>query len=164
VIQPIETQYKGYRFRSRLEARWAIFFDSMGLQWEYEPEGYILEDGTKYLPDFYMPELSCYAEVKPDLFTRDEFIKASRLPKLCLLLDFAPANRPYYVAGLVDNTYQDYLSGNEYGRMIFEESIAKKRIWYLFGEPYEAYHPMYDTERSVITARSARFEYGEQPA
>jgi hypothetical protein len=24
----IETHYKGYRFRSRLEARWAVFFDT----------------------------------------------------------------------------------------------------------------------------------------
>ena len=52
-IQPIETQYKGYRFRSRLEARWAVFFDALGLNWEYEKEGYVLEDGTKYLPDFW---------------------------------------------------------------------------------------------------------------
>ena len=27
-IKPIETNYKGYRFRSRLEARWAVFFDA----------------------------------------------------------------------------------------------------------------------------------------
>ena len=26
-IKPIETKYNGYRFRSRLEARWAVFFD-----------------------------------------------------------------------------------------------------------------------------------------
>ena len=29
-IQVIETAYKGYRFRSRLEARWAVFFDAIG--------------------------------------------------------------------------------------------------------------------------------------
>lgn len=27
--QVIETEYKGYRFRSRLEARWAVFFDTL---------------------------------------------------------------------------------------------------------------------------------------
>lgn len=37
-IKPIETVYKGYRFRSRLEARWAVFFDAQGIEWEYEPE------------------------------------------------------------------------------------------------------------------------------
>jgi hypothetical protein len=45
-IKPIETHYKGYRFRSRLEARWAVFFDELGLRWEYEREGFDLGDGT----------------------------------------------------------------------------------------------------------------------
>lgn len=53
-IKPIETEYKGYRFRSRLEARWAVFFDAIGAKWEYEPEGFQLEDGTRYLPDFLL--------------------------------------------------------------------------------------------------------------
>lgn len=53
-IRPIETHYKGYRFRSRLEARWAVFFDAIGATWEYEPEGFVLEDGTYYLPDFLL--------------------------------------------------------------------------------------------------------------
>ena len=33
-IKAIETKYNGFRFRSRLEARWAIFFDSIGLKYE----------------------------------------------------------------------------------------------------------------------------------
>lgn len=52
MIKAIETRYKGYRFRSRLEARWAVFFDAMGWQWEYEPEGFELKNGEWYLPDF----------------------------------------------------------------------------------------------------------------
>jgi len=51
-IKPIETVYKGYRFRSRLEARWAVFFDSLGVKYEYEPEGFRCSDGSAYLPDF----------------------------------------------------------------------------------------------------------------
>lgn len=43
-IKAIETVYRGYRFRSRLEARWAVFFDALGLEWEYEPEGFDLTD------------------------------------------------------------------------------------------------------------------------
>jgi len=39
-IRAIETEYAGYCFRSRLEARWAVFFDQMGYDWVYEPEGY----------------------------------------------------------------------------------------------------------------------------
>ena len=51
-MKAIETRYKGYRFRSRLEARWAVFFDACGYTWEYEPEGFDLGDGVYYLPDF----------------------------------------------------------------------------------------------------------------
>jgi hypothetical protein len=31
-IKPIETKYNGFRFRNRLEARWAIFFDMISLK------------------------------------------------------------------------------------------------------------------------------------
>ncbi len=63
-FQAIQTEYHGYLFRSRLEARWAVFFDALGVRWEYEPEGLVLSDGTFYLPDFYLPDFCCYFEVK----------------------------------------------------------------------------------------------------
>lgn len=53
-IKPIQTEYGGYLFRSRLEARWAVFFDACGVAWEYEPEGYDLGNGIHYLPDFLL--------------------------------------------------------------------------------------------------------------
>jgi hypothetical protein len=56
-IKAIETHYKGYRFRSRLEARWAVFFDALGLDWEYEKEGFDLGEHGWYLPDFYLPQV-----------------------------------------------------------------------------------------------------------
>ena len=65
-IKPIETVYNGYRFRSRLEARWAVFFDAAGIRYEYEPQGYKLSDGTCYLPDFYLPDFKAYVEIKPN--------------------------------------------------------------------------------------------------
>lgn len=64
-LKPIETVYDGYRFRSRLEARWAVFLNSLGVPYEYEKEGYDL-DGLWYLPDFWLPTLNCWIEVKPD--------------------------------------------------------------------------------------------------
>jgi len=63
-IKPIETIYKGYQFRSRLEARWAVFFDQLAIKWQYEVEGFQLPSGW-YLPDFYLPEQDCYVEIKP---------------------------------------------------------------------------------------------------
>lgn len=63
-LKPIETRYKGYRFRSRLEARWAVFFDTLGIAWEYEKEGFDLGEAGWYLPDFWLPEQRCWIEVK----------------------------------------------------------------------------------------------------
>lgn len=62
--QAIETTYAGCRFRSRLEARWAVFFDHFGLTWQYEPEGFELAERRRYLPDFYLPALDVWVEVK----------------------------------------------------------------------------------------------------
>lgn len=64
-MNPIQTQYKGYLFRSRLEARWAVFFDAIGVEWRYETQGYEV-DGHRYLPDFWLPAFDAWAEVKGD--------------------------------------------------------------------------------------------------
>ena len=81
-LKAIQTEYKGYLFRSRLEARWAVFFDSCGVKWEYEPEGYDLGDGIHYLPDFllhgvtvnhgyYRKNCDIYVEVKGQMDDAD---------------------------------------------------------------------------------------------
>ena len=67
MLKPIETTYRGCRFRSRLEARWAVFFQTLGLKWEYEPEGFQLTSGDWYLPDFRVGLVNgpTWFEVKP---------------------------------------------------------------------------------------------------
>lgn len=79
-ITAIKTAYKGYQFRSRLEARWAIFFDALGEPWEYELEGFELGGSAgRYLPDFFLPDLGMYAEVKPVPLSIEETLKCSSL-------------------------------------------------------------------------------------
>jgi hypothetical protein len=72
-IRPINTLYRGYWFRSRLEARWAVFFDYARVIYQYEVEGFHLPSGN-YLPDFYCFDCSsgrdaiprrAFIEVKP---------------------------------------------------------------------------------------------------
>ena len=53
------TLYADTRFRSRLEARWAVYFDAIGLPWVYEP----ITEHHGYQPDFLIG--STYVEVKP---------------------------------------------------------------------------------------------------
>lgn len=61
------TRYKEQVFRSRLEARWAAFFDLLGWPYVYEPF-----DLDNYIPDFilkfYEPLL---VEVKPEVRLED---------------------------------------------------------------------------------------------
>lgn len=63
MIKAIETPYNGYRFRSRLEARWAVFFDTLGIRYKYEEYGFE-QDGYRWLPDFYLPDYGVWVEVK----------------------------------------------------------------------------------------------------
>ena len=77
-IRAVETKYNGYNFRSRKEARWAVFFDTLGIAYEYEKEGFDL-DGTWYLPDFWLPEQGCWMEVKGEVPTTEEKRKADML-------------------------------------------------------------------------------------
>ena len=91
-LKAIQTEYKGYRFRSRLEARWAVFFDTLGVKWEYEPEGYDLGNGVYYLPDFLLHDVTVnhglfqrhcdiYVEVK-GVMTDDDARKIIRFSDL----------------------------------------------------------------------------------
>src|SRR4051794_1679736 len=58
----IPTKHKGRQFRSRLEARWANFFDLVGWRYEYEPF-----DLPGWIPDFMLigAHESILVEVKP---------------------------------------------------------------------------------------------------
>lgn len=81
-MKAIPTEYNGYTFRSRLEARWAVFFDALSIEYEYENEGYDL-DGVRYLPDFWLPRLDLWVEVKGERLKSgsDDEEKIKRLVK-----------------------------------------------------------------------------------
>lgn len=69
----LDTPYAGCLFRSALEARTAVFLDHLGIEWQYEYQGYrlpsrIFQEGEHtYLPDFWFPGLELYGEVKGEL-------------------------------------------------------------------------------------------------
>lgn len=86
-MRAIETEYAGTMFRSRLEAKWAEFFDYLSVKWAYEGEGYT-DGSTNYLPDFWLPDVSSrgqaggvFFEVKPTSATQGEAYKAQMLAK-----------------------------------------------------------------------------------
>ncbi|MGJ9384308.1 hypothetical protein [Salipaludibacillus sp. CF4.18] len=69
-----ETEYKGYKFRSRLEAQWAVFFETMNFAWEYiKPRN--IEAKNIYLPDFYLPERKTWIEISSKIPRAEELRK-----------------------------------------------------------------------------------------
>lgn len=266
-IKAIETSYKGYRFRSRLEARWAVFFDELGIKWEYEKEGYDLtdayinllalfedrqfrarehnqqlriamkyrdeslldeetremlslivkvvriEDGlrsgrgpleshrdididdiwdlpmgkwsralwkvprvpdlidsfyARYLPDFWLPQMGFWAEVKPDNFSLSElqkcFLLAHYTERPCLLLEGMPTFRPYeaQLPFRFDDPHFRQRSKLEFGLTPRCRSGPASALWFCVGMQKEGEGDVKsDTLSAIDAARSARFEYGE---
>lgn len=152
-IKAIETRYKGYRFRSRLEARWAVFFDALGIEWKYEPEGFELSDGTRYLPDFWLPfresphaGAGYWIEIKGDAPTAEEIRKARALAiesgHICIILAGeigAHTCVSFERNGGISGAVASRLVGIEFTR------------WADFEEITQAF----------LAARGARFEHGE---
>lgn len=79
-IRAISTRYAGCHFRSRLEARWAVFFDALQIEWLYESEGFETPAG-RYLPDFYLPENAVWVEIKGGSFTRRDRERAEHFAR-----------------------------------------------------------------------------------
>jgi hypothetical protein len=81
-IKPIPARYDGCWFRSTREARWAVFFNTAEIPWEYEPQGYDLGPAGKYLPDFLInagTHSELFFEVKGKTPAQDELAKAEAL-------------------------------------------------------------------------------------
>ena len=179
-MKPIETEYKGDRFRSRLEARWARFFDACHVAWEYEPEGYDLGDGLYYLPDFLLHGVDgrdggdLYVEVKGQM-TELDALKINR---------FAEQGGKVLVVGKIpegdnaadiseDISRRAYSNGNEGWPYEFNfetidgdhfaahPGINKDGRFELFGDDSSYLCDQDDaaTERAYRLARQARFEH-----
>lgn len=58
------TTYRGTPFLSELEAGWARTLDHLSIEWEYERHAFKLPSGAGYLPDFWLPALRTFIEVK----------------------------------------------------------------------------------------------------
>lgn len=130
-MQPIETEYRGTTFRSRLEARWAVFFDEMDIGWLYEGKTFQTEFGT-YTPDFFLffrtPNgvadfNGCYAEVKP-VFPTGLEINKMRAIEPCLLLIGPPRSREYWL-----------VHGDDEKLVLIDESLAESSMSEICQEP-----------------------------
>ena len=191
-IKAIPTEYNGHLFRSRLEARWAVFFDACGVKWEYEPEGFDLGDGMRYLPDFLLhgvagrAEGDLYVEVKGRMNAYDAE-RIRRFAEAGMPKDGGKSATAILVVsqipdGLDSIDILDYISNHSYSDMhgfppVFNfetidgdyfaahPGINKNGQFELFGDDSSYLCDMDEiaTVNAYKLARQARFEYGETP-
>ena len=173
-IRAIPTFYKGISFRSRLEARWAIIFDQLGIDWRYETEGYDIqiEQGfsIRYLPDFVLMggSIRCpkqlFVEVKGNMQSDD-----------ALKIEAFSQHYPIYIVGNIPQELMDICNGidNEFRLPYYNFQTvdgdyfgavlgaAKNGGWGLFGAAgsYWAEMDEVKTRRAYAMARAAHFEY-----
>ena len=180
MIKAIETHYNGYRFRSRLEARWAVFFDALGVDYEYEKEGFVLSDNTPYLPDLWLPHMKMWVEIKPTLDNDEQqrcarFFDSHGMPVLLLCGSPAKETMILYCNDIADSSaggghwenIEWCMSG---GVVTLNMNFSRDRQW-VDGEWGEIPHiqnyrngyTRHAIEYAYRQARSARFEHGEKP-
>ena len=188
-IKPIETFYNGYHFRSRLEARWAVFFDAIGQKYEYEPQGYTLSDGTKYLPDFYLREVQgrggrltesgvindIFIEIKGTLTDRDlQKIQQFSIKYPIIIFGQIPDCRYslwtdhkwYYDFDFSkDNNENFYNLSFSEGDFYWTEPKAAKSGGLILDYPDNPYDDVDNAKTfdAYTKAKQARFEHGEMP-
>lgn len=172
-IKPIESKYNGYRFRNRLEARWALFFDLVGIKYEYEIEGFDM-DGIRYLPDFYIPSLNRWFEIKGKPLSIYEMKKCE---EFCLRKNNKNIKFSVLIGSPEAVKIDDYFGTLEFVwewpskkypenyRMLAPIGLSEKEYYSRFLKGLWVVPNVTEEElaRAVIAARQARFEFNETP-
>ena len=159
----IPTKYKLHTFRSRLEARWAVFMDCMEIAWEYEPEGFQMSDGMRYLPDFWLPRFRWFAEIKPTIAARkaeskyEQFVMESGQAVLLLVgpPDFKSYEGVTGGAGLLEVDGEGRFVDFSLDTFWYAEATEEHRLWS---------QPEYDYKRPHGTQFSARYAHAIESA
>ena len=179
--QAIQTELWGYRCRSRLEARWLVYLDALHITFDFEPEGYELKSG-KYLPDLWLPQVSLFAEIKPDRPTMGELNRACDLVRTTkqglIFLIGIPDLYSYPVVQYAENAlpdmngvhFTDAMVAMYHGYPVNEHRFYSSTGWEHPTE-IDRYIVPQDQRKlwndevgfAIEAARSARFEHGESP-
>lgn len=154
-----------------------MFLTELGIEWLYEHEGYELNDGTFYLPDFFLPKFhgGMFVEVKPQVLTIEENQKCRDLCFESGLDVWRAEGMPDIKAYVCLRKFQDDETG-EFGVMYYygipnAASAEGKNIMmiepgyvsYTDGSISEENHELLGNTfiRAVRKAKQARFEHGE---
>jgi len=117
-VTPIsEWKYNGESFGCRLAAQWAVYFDEVGIDYEYRGKG---------IPDFWLPQVEMYASVKgedftdPEIYSIDNYVRETSCPVLLLVgvpnygsydarLNMDTEDNHIFTLDFVLNGYHNYL-------------------------------------------------------
>lgn len=178
-MQALETFYNHNRYRSRLEAKWAVYFDQMGVKFDYEPSGFNI--GHKcYLPDFYLTELDTYIEVKPESGDRNSVFAdmvamietgASSIGK-CLAVFGDPLNHKLMAVGRIADSEEWSDDFSDWCALCFfkdGDSLSIGSTFNLTGAEKVSSKinkkpkSIIENYKQKIHARFSHFEHGEKP-
>jgi hypothetical protein len=144
-IPAIRTRLNDVLYASKTEAQWVIFFNEMGLRFEYEPAYFTLPGGIVYRPDFWLPQVKWFAEVKPFDGDQTEFRRKTKAlvqdtGEAILLLDGPPALHAYAGLQRMNGEFRGEVEESEYSLDIekFSDVFARGR---LFSDPYYIFMP-----------------------
>ncbi len=77
------TPYRGHNFLTISEARWAVFFDALKRTWYYDPGSeWVTANPQHYRPQFSLPDLNAYLEVRHPSDHRDRQPQRHRYPEI----------------------------------------------------------------------------------
>jgi hypothetical protein len=172
IIKAIETNYDGYRFRSRLEAKWAVFFNAIGLGYQYEMEGFEMGE-IRYLPDFYIPKLDRWFEVKGYSLSEAEIKKCEEFChrkdneniKFSILIGAPDAVKIDDFYGIMEYVWEWPSETYPENYRMLAEGLVDKEYYSRFLRGLWVIPDVSEEElaRAATTARQARFEFGERP-
>lgn len=145
----IKTEYRGATYRSQTEAKWAVFFDTLGVEFLYEPETITLSSGAKYIHDFYIKDFDAYFEVKPS----DEAIVSEESVKARCLAHDKPGQRVWLSIGgpapmtanvlVLEKWKRDVpieeILANHDNRYWFHEDRRDENVYWLHSEGVEGF-------------------------
>lgn len=166
-VKPIETRYAGYRFRSRLEAKWAVALDAAKFEWKYEPEGFETPAG-RYLPDFLVKTRWNEPDINAGTQTSGEYTWLEIKPE-DHTLSLQELQRYVHVAQHTRFQLAVTFDLDLHGLIVTPSLQGLKALAILPGVPIvvrkNGIFPNPATREVVLrAARSARFEHGESGA
>ena len=155
-MKAINTRHNGNYYRSRLEARWAVYFETLKIKFDYEFEGFTTSNHN-YLPDFYFPKFGFYGEVKREGFGDEdverwtEFARESKCP--LMIFEGTPHANPCRAFGMHIDMPLLVIP--------FAHLFVKKMAVYYHAGGHESFNKYPPFREAIRMAREKRFEFND---